>query len=193
MLTYNTLKPGSRLFHRAPSPARPQAAAFELPAELRAASPITSDIVVLGLECWEGARPADPTARFREFCIAALCLPARLFLHVPIACIATRSARDARRSFYQLRLPAAAATGILAARRRLHGAHCPVSLDVPRTREEPEIPPAVLAAWRRQRSRDQCRACRQRQSASQPTDSQQRQRQRQRQRQISWPSPLLHS
>ena len=47
-----------------PSPARPQAAAFELPAELRAASPSTSDIVVLGLECWEGARPADPTARF---------------------------------------------------------------------------------------------------------------------------------
>ena len=303
-----------------PSPARPQAAAFELPAELRAASPSTSDIVVLGLECWEGARPADPTARFREFCIAALCLPARLFLHVPIACIAKRSARDARRSFCQLRLPAAAATAILAARRRLHGAHCPVSLDVPRTREEQvalwslrsqmsggradqppsradaspswraegataeprgiapapapsasapapapaaafvharaprapalpaalpapapasmpapastpahtpvaappapplapapaavdtvvdilategrgkavryharviaagvegdrwltstEIPPAVLAAWRRQRRRDQCRACRQRQSASQPTASQQRQ------------------
>ena len=66
----------------APSPARaPTAAVFLTPAELRA-SPSTSGIVVMGLEGWEGARSAGPTTRFREFCLAALCLPSRLILHV---------------------------------------------------------------------------------------------------------------
>ena len=120
-----------------PSPARAPAAVFEIPLELRAASPSTSDIVVMGLEGWEGARSAEgPAARFRAFCIAALCLPARLFLHVPITCVATRPSMAGRRSFCHLRLPSAAAAAVLAARRRLCGAHCPVSLDVPRTRVE---------------------------------------------------------
>lgn len=119
-----------------PRPARAPAADFELPPELRAASHSTSEIVVMGLEGWEGAQRADTIARFREFCTVALCLPARLFMHVSISCITTRAARDGRRSFCRLRLPSAAAAAVLAARRRLQGAHCPVSLDVPRTREE---------------------------------------------------------
>lgn len=36
-----------------------------------------------------------------------------------------------------------------------------------------EIPPTVLAAWRRQCRRDQCRACRARQSGGRPVASQQ--------------------
>ncbi|KAL4458949.1 hypothetical protein ABPG75_013814 [Micractinium tetrahymenae] len=119
-----------------PSPARAPAAVFELPSELRAASPSTSDIVVMGLERWEGAQRADSVAIFREFCTAALCLPARLFAHVAVTCVVARAARDGRRSFLRLRLPSAAAAAVLAARHRLQGARCPVSLDVPRSREE---------------------------------------------------------
>ena len=89
-------------------------------------------------------QPAGPdglAASFRALCITALCLPARLFESIPIACIAFRPSQAGRRSFCHLRLPPAAGAAVLAARRRLAGADCPVSLDVLRSRTE------LLALW----------------------------------------------